>query len=52
VATPLGFVRPPKGAVLLQTHHLFEERLAFRLKLKKAKRLATSTISIRQALNC
>jgi hypothetical protein len=25
---------------------------AFRLKSKKAKRLATSTISIRQALNC
>jgi len=26
--------------------------LAFRLKSKKTKRLATSTISIRQALNC
>jgi hypothetical protein len=28
------------------------QRLVFRLKSKKTKRLATSTISIRQALNC
>jgi hypothetical protein len=28
------------------------QRLGFQVELKKTKRLATSTVSIRQALNC